>query len=130
VVFESAIQDDMAMTGTASTEYGVTSAQTQLVMITSTDALSAGLSGTQTVTSASKTYNWGKPGSNAVKVARQASDANKIMVYRYEAGKTMIGTFAAPERRVGFFIGDDAANNLNTNGWKLFDAAVKWAAGF
>jgi hypothetical protein len=130
VVFESAVQDDMAMTGTATTEYGTTATQSQVVMLTSSDPLSAGLSSTQTVTSAGKTFNWGKPGSNAVKVARQVSDTTKIMVYRYEAGKTMIGTFAAPERRVGFFLGDDAASYLNTTGWKLFDAAVKWAAGF
>jgi hypothetical protein len=33
----------------------------------------------------------------------------------------------APARRVSFFLSNDTAAALNTNGWALFDAAVNWA---
>jgi hypothetical protein len=35
--------------------------------------------------------------------------------------------FAAPARRVGFFFTDTTASVLNSNGWRLFDAAVNWS---
>jgi hypothetical protein len=35
---------------------------------------------------------------------------------------------AAPAKRVGFFATDGMTDNMNDNGWKLFDAAVDWAA--
>jgi hypothetical protein len=38
----------------------------------------------------------------------------------------MVGK-AAPARRVGWFAGQDTAAQLNERGWRLFDAAVRWA---
>ncbi len=34
----------------------------------------------------------------------------------------------APARRVGFFLHNDTAIVLNKQGWRLFDAAVRWCA--
>jgi hypothetical protein len=122
----------MAMTNyVAGSDYGNTAGQTQLALdVGATDPLSGGLSGTQTLTSAGKTYNWGRPYASAVRVAHLTSDATKASIFRYETGALMSDNIMAQSRRVGFFLWDDTATALTTNGWKLFDAAVTWAAGF
>jgi hypothetical protein len=136
IMLENGLQDDMAMTGTATDQFGNAANQGILTMITSTDVLSAGQSGSPAVTTPGRAFTWGKPGANAVAVASLASDATRIAIYRYEAGVAMVGGFVAPDRRVGFFAGDepsiatdDAAANLTTSGTALFEAAVRWAAG-
>ena len=134
IICENALEDDMAMTSATTGNYGNATNQGTLTMITSTDPLSAGLSGTPAVTTPGRNFTWGKPGANAVSIANVPSDATKIAIYRYEAGVSMVG-LTAPDRRVGFFtgdetvVGDEAAANLTTSGLALFDAAVKWAAG-
>lgn len=134
---EDALQDDLALTSTNSSDFGRTTVgQTQVTMLTSTDPLSAGLSGNQTVVSSGRNFVWGRPNGNAIKVATLLGDATRFSIYRYEAGATLFGTntdgtpFLAPDRRVSFFAWEDAATALNTNGWNLFDAAVRWAAGW
>jgi hypothetical protein len=123
------LQDDFAMTGLVSgTDYGTASSQTQVNIVTSSHALAGGLTGTQTVLSAAGTFNWGKPGANAVKIAALVSDATRIADYGYEKGASMVG-LTAPARRVHLFLGDTAPASLSSAGWKLFDVAVVWAAG-
>jgi len=129
VVWESALFDDMGMTGTVSgTDFGTTGSQTQVAILSSSHPLAAGLSGTVTVTSSSQTITWGKPAAAAAKVGAQTSDATKIVVFGYEKGSAMVG-LSAPARRVGFFLYDTTAAGLTSNGWKLFDAAIAWAKG-
>lgn len=129
IVLEPAIQDDMGMTGTTwDTHMGTASGQTQMVLPNASDPLAAGLSGTRTVTSSGAIFNWGVPSSGGVSVATVPSNSGRSTIYRYETGATMVsGT--APERRVGLFVADNTANALNSDGWRLFDAAVRWAAG-
>jgi hypothetical protein len=116
----------MAMTGrVAGTDYG-TPTQTQ-VAVSGTHPLAAGLAGTVTVVTAASAFNWGKPGASAAIGARVAV-GTQATSFGYEAGSPMVG-YAAPSRRVGLFIGTPASTKLNANGWKLFDAAARWAAG-
>lgn len=129
IVLEPAIQDDMGMTGTTwDTHMGTASGQTQMVLPNANDPLAAGLSGTRTVTSSGSNFNWGVPSSSGVKVATLPSNSGRSTIYRYERGATMVSA-TAPERRVALFIGDNTANTLNNDGWRLFDAAVRWATG-
>jgi hypothetical protein len=109
---------------------GTTGSQTQLKILAPTsELLTAGESGTRTVTSSGQRFVWGKPASSAVKVASLTSDSTKVVIYRYETGATMAAG-NADGRRVGFFLYDGTGAALTSDGFKLFDAAVKWAAGF
>src|SRR5260370_32879260 len=39
----------------------------------------------------------------------------------------MASSFVAPAKRVGWFASSAAMNVFNSNGWTLFDAAIRWA---
>jgi probable HAF family extracellular repeat protein len=127
MIWESSLCDDMKMTSTVKdTDFGTVSGQTQVVMQTTGHPMSGGLTGTPTVVNASSIFSWGKHNGNAIKIATVVGNTNKAAIFGYEKGASMVG-MQAPERRVGFFLEDVTASNLNSNGWKLFDAAVNWA---
>jgi hypothetical protein len=125
--------DYMRLTGTtAGTHYGTAATQTSANIVNASHPMAAGLTGIRTV-SASSTFTWGKPllstGSQAVEIARLTTgDTARAAIFAFEKGAMMTGQ-TAPARRVGFFLGDTTAASLTTDGWKLFDAAVRWAAG-
>ena len=54
-----------------------------------------------------------------------ADSAERAVVFAYEAGDAMPG-LTAPARRVFFFASAGAARELTADGWRLFDAAVRW----
>ncbi len=131
VVCESAIMDDMKMTaGVSGTDYGTQTSQQTASMIaaSSTHPLAAGLTGAPQICTVAATLSWGKPASSAISVATVAGANSKICVYGYDTSSTMVG-MTAPARRVGFFLEDATASVLTTNGWLLFEAAVRWASG-
>ncbi len=128
LTWESALLDDLGMTGTVSgTDLGTLGAQTALAIADAAHPLAAGLSGTPVV-STSSIYSWGVPGPAAAKVVTLAGNSARAAIFGYEAGAAMPG-LAAPARRVGFFLEDITAANLTADGLKLFDAAVLWAVG-
>jgi RHS repeat-associated protein len=129
LTWEDALYDDLNYTGTTSgTHFGIASGQTQLVITNASHPIAAGLSGTVTV-AASSSFAWGKPNSNAFVVARlTGADTTRIAVFGYEAGAVTQAT-NAPARRVGLFLSDTTATSVNSNGWRIFDAAVQWAVG-
>jgi hypothetical protein len=127
VTWESAIFDDMGMTGTVSgTDFGTQTGQTQVNVVAPAHPMAAGLSGLVT-TSASSTYTWGLPNANAARVARLSGHATRHVIFGYDVGAAMPG-LAAPARRVALFLGDSTATSLTTNGWALFDASIRWAS--
>lgn len=128
IAWENGVFDDMAMTGTTSgTDYGVTTTpSTQLTILNSSSPLAAGLSGTVTILNNASTTPWGAPSSAADKVASVVGNSGQVTIFAYDSGATMVG-YTAPARRVGFFLNDNTAADLNSNGWALFDAAVNWA---
>jgi Bacterial Ig domain len=117
---------DMGMIPTGNSNRGTTTGQTQVKISLSTHPLAGGLTGTQTVVTASSTFSWGKPNANAAAVATMVSDTTKIIIFGYTQGASMPG-LVAPARRVGLFMSDTTAASFNTNGWTLFDAAINWA---
>ena len=129
VTWESEVFDDLGLTDTtAGTDFGIASSQTEVTIAGASHPLAAGLSGTVSVNGISGDFGWGLPGAGAHKIATLAGDANKTLVFGYESGATLSG-LTAPARRVGLFMTDDTVDKFNSNGWKLFDAAVNWAGG-
>src|SRR5207249_6003175 len=88
--------------------------------------MAAGLAGTQTVVTTATNFTWGKPNTNAAKIAALTNDATRFAIFGYDAGAAMPGV-EAPARRVGLFLTDTTAASFNANGGALFDAAVRWA---
>jgi len=126
--WEFDILDDMGMTGLVSgTDFGTSATtQTQLNIADPAHPLAAGLSGTQTVVTTATNFTWGKPNTNAARVAALTNDATRYAIFGYDSGTIMPG-LEAPARRVALFLTDTTAASFNANGGALFDAAVRWA---
>lgn len=129
MTWDAFIYDDLAMTGTSSgTHFGSQTITTNQINITNpTHPLAAGLSGTVPVFTSGTTIMWGRPVLQSYATTVMTTASTKALIFGYNAGDAMHGGFIAPARRVGFFLHNNNANLLNTNGWALFDAAICWA---
>ncbi len=91
--------------------------------------LAAGLAGSVTIYSGREGYvTWGLPDERAAAVvARCDTKEGEPAIFAHESGTSSRGP-AVPARRVGFFLPSetDEAARLTPDGWKLFDAAVRW----
>ncbi len=126
LTFEPWLLDDLGMTGTtAGTDYGET-VHTQIDILDTSHYLSAGLTGTVTVYSASNEVQWGDPNANAIEVASLSGSPGSGSIFAYEMGAVMPG-MTAPDTRAFFFLDFDAGGDLTTDGWTLFDNAVDWS---
>ncbi|MBC8121537.1 MAG: hypothetical protein H7Y22_06840 [Gemmatimonadaceae bacterium] len=128
MTWEAYIFDDLGMTSSSSTSLGAQTGQTQVTIVNSSQPMAAGLSGTKTIYTKSGSMTWGAPDSSAIKIATLNGNSSKVVIFGYEKGATMPG-MEAPARRVGAFLDDIEAGSLNSDGWALFDAAVRWAKG-
>jgi fibronectin type 3 domain-containing protein len=140
VSLEGYIFDDLKMTGaTLNVDYGQVTTPTMLEVRDDQQALSAGLRGTNQngvwdhlvqPSSAGGRY-WGVPSPSAVgldgRPVTLQGQPGRASVFGYEAGAAMVG-LTAPARRVGFFADQAAVRAFTAEGWRLFDAAVEWAA--
>lgn len=123
LLWENALLDNMKMTSDEGTE----PTEVDVVITNSGHAMAGGLpNGDRQVYSSNDTLTWGKPSSNAVKIAHVDDDSTQWVIFGYTTGSSMVG-LNAPARRVGFFLSDDGADNLTGAGWILFNAAVSWA---
>jgi len=126
VVWEYAVFDDLALTGTVQdTDFGKLPIDDQVVIAAGGHPLAGGLTGTVTVRSADQNVAWGKPSASATVAATHPQDATKATIFGYDTGATMVG-LTAPARRVGFFL--YGSTSITANGLTLFDAVVNWAA--
>ena len=101
--------------------------------------LAAGLTGTFNVFDMTVTFNLIEPPPGAIApvrefqsyAARDTGAIAKAAVFAYDKGATMGGGHKAPARRVGFFLRahHDNATHFTAQGWRIFEAAVGWAAG-
>ncbi len=89
--------------------------------------LSAGFAGSVRVAREGASFSWGRPRTDALRVAALEGAEDAWAIFAYERGAPMPGG-AAPARRVGFFLFDETAPVLTPEGWALFDAAVRWCA--
>ncbi len=127
IVLEPALLDELKMTGgNWGTDNGDANAQQQLQILLPDHPLAAGYQNVATVCTANAKFIWGVPTSSAAKVAHIMTFNNRAAIFAYEKGASMVGGFPAPGRRVGWFAGRDTPAVLNSAGWAMFDAAVKW----
>jgi hypothetical protein len=128
---EALLWDDLHMTAgqTQGTHYGNVSMSTQVQIVNASHPLAGGLaSGSVTVTTAGGNFKWAKPPATAIGVATiPMQPQDRYAIFGYTTGTTMSGQ-VAPARRVGLFADMNVPVTFNDNGWKLFDAAVRWAA--
>ncbi len=125
VTSETQLYDDLGMTGpTAGDHYGTIEGQ-RSVTANGAVALAGGASGEVALYTSNGALGWGSPSTHALVAATHGARA---VLFGYEAGAQMVsGT--APARRVALFLGEADAPKLTANGWRLFDAAITWAAG-
>jgi hypothetical protein len=116
------LYDDLKLTAAA----GNTASVSQIVITDMAHPLAGGIMGSVTIAGGAQTAAYGNPAAAAQKVATIPNQANQAAIFGYDKGAMMNG-LAAPAKRVGFFATDAMADNMNDNGWKLFDAAVDWA---
>ena len=76
------------------------------------------------VTEEKAEQGWARPGTKASVVATVGGDNTKHVVFTYDKGDSMPGVDAA-HRRGAFLASGDANGQLKTEGWELFDVAVK-----
>jgi hypothetical protein len=110
------------------TSFGTTASGQTSVAIPSAAAshpLAAGLSGTVAVNLASSPIGWGTPNASATKAATVSGQSSQATVFAYAQGIAMPG-LTAPARRAFVFPNNSGPANLNSNGWLLFDTALRW----
>jgi alpha-tubulin suppressor-like RCC1 family protein len=83
--------------------------------------------GDHVVTTAATTFNWFRPVASAIVAATQPG-TGRAEIFGVEKGAGLV-TGVAAARRVGFLLGYSAPRVATGDGWRLFDAAVEWAAG-
>ena len=129
IVWEGYLFDDMDFAGpTGGDDYGFDHDQVQVEILEDTHPIASGLTGVVTVVDDGEGFfTWGRPNSNAARIAGFASDPSKAAVFAYDQGAIMHDGFAAPHCRVGMFLGDYTASHFTSQGWQLFDNAVLWA---
>jgi len=130
VVLEPAAFNQLGLTGSRwMIDMGSSSERDELVIRRPEHPLAAGLSGSVRVLAHPQILSWGLPAPEAVVIASYAGAAPDVaVIFAYEDGAVMAGG-TAPARRVGLFLNDGrAVKSLNEQGWRLFDAAVAWAA--
>jgi hypothetical protein len=126
MMLEAGLFDDLGLTGpNEGTHFGETGGQRVLEVRAPAHPLAAGLSGSVAVASEGVTFAWGQPGPGADVVATLAGAPDRASIFAYRTGSAMVGR-AAPGRIVGWFAEQTAAASLTDDGWRLFEAAVRW----
>jgi len=128
ITWESGSFNNMGMTGSGNKDFGTKTGQTQITITNTSHPLAAGLTGSPTVVTAARTFDWGKPNANAISIATILGDSAKTAIFAYEPGVAMPG-LTAPARRLGLFLYDDTGDSLTSSGTALLDAGIKWARG-
>jgi hypothetical protein len=99
----------------------------RVTTLTPVHPLAAGLAGVVDIGWGEVQLNWGIPGEEAIRIAAPAPGTDHVSLFAYGRGSALPGTaLRAPARRVAFLLNTPAASRLDANGWRLFDAAVKW----
>ena len=124
---EAYIFHDMGMTGGDNTDCFGTAFGTHVDVVDSSHPTSAGRDGALKVYNIPRQMSWGMAVGDGVNVAELYQQSNQYGVFAYDRGDLMFEGKVAPARRVGFFIGEQAGNEMAEEGWNLFDAAVAWA---
>ncbi|KRF06850.1 hypothetical protein ASG89_18555 [Paenibacillus sp. Soil766] len=91
--------------------------------------LAAGLQNLVDVYKANGKMGYATPGAEAIVVATVPNDEEKATIFAYEKGVKNAKGDPVLVREVFFYLFNGEEINQTDDGWKLFDAAIKWAAG-
>lgn len=100
-------------------------------IVDSKHPLAAGLKDTVAIYKEGGKVSYGlHPGQGAVKIAEvpTSGDNRKTAIFGYEKGTKNINNETVPARQVYISMPTGEEPKLTDNGWKLFDAAIEWAA--
>ena len=128
MVCEAFLLDDMNMTGNiAGVDYGIRSNASMISILEPSHPIAQNLNTTVDVTQSGTTLVWGKPGSEALRIAQLIGlgGADQYAVFLYEPGSNMVG-MSAPALRIGFFLRDNAIPLLTSDAWTLFDNTLEY----
>lgn len=115
--------DDLGMTGTATTQYGV-APTSSLDVVLPDHPMAAQRSGTTTITSARDNVSWGRPGAGAQTVS--LVDTRPVM-FAYRTGATLADGTVARGCRIAFPLYQTGPTRFTTDAWAMFDATAAWA---
>ncbi|UUZ96489.1 hypothetical protein LJK87_20590 [Paenibacillus sp. P25] len=91
--------------------------------------LAAGLENTVDVYKANGKMGYAAPGKEAIVIATVPNQDQQATIFAYEKGAKNAKGDAVAAREVFFYMFEGEEINQTENGWKLFDAAVRWATG-
>jgi hypothetical protein len=104
--------------------------QTTIDIIEPTHPIAAGLMGKVMVYPEPHGHHFGtSPAPGVTLVATQDGNPQNCALMAAEKGAELTGGRKAPARRVHWFWESEPGAALTDDGWKIFDASVKWAAG-
>jgi hypothetical protein len=111
------------------TDHGTTAGQTTIDILPAAAGhkLTAGLSGTVTITTVGDAFSWGLPTASSKQIATITGNTAQVAIFANEAGDTLIDGSSAAGRRVFIPLNDNIFLELNSDGMKLFDAAIDYA---
>ena len=129
LTWENDIEDKMRFTGRLKgIDFGGVEKEHYIWIVNAPHPLAAGLpAGKIPVYLKDHPMAWGKPGLGAATIATLPGQPDKAVIFGYEKGATMDYDFLAPDRRVMLFLDNTTFPDLNSDGIKLFNAAVQWA---
>ncbi|MDT4897651.1 MAG: hypothetical protein QOH25_2728 [Acidobacteriota bacterium] len=129
VVLKSSLFKELCLTGRSDVnQYGHEPDQSDVFITNPKHPMAAELGGIVKLGDEPVTVAWGEPAKGAAKIASLTREVNKVVLFGYDEGQGMVG-LNAPARRVGLFFDRKLTNQMETDYWRLFDAAVEWAAG-
>lgn len=102
---------------------------TQINIVDNTHYITSPYStGNLTVLTSAKDVGFAENWANDVNdLAQKTDDATLAAILEIDKGETLVGGGAAPERRVLWIPGNmEGSDSFNSDGWNLFDRALKW----
>ena len=92
--------------------------------------LTAGLSGTITLATSTRTFGWAKPLPSADVILRMVDPADqqaKAIFFAYEKGDLLADGTSAASCRIGLPAYESTALGYTNEAWMLFDEALRWS---
>lgn len=89
-------------------------------------ALAAGLQNNVDVYKDNGKMSWATPGKDAIVIATVPNDEMKATIFAYDKGMTNVKGQTVAAREVFYYMMTGEEINQTDDGWKLFDAAVRW----
>lgn len=113
------------------TDYGEEAGVKTSQIVDGKHPLAAGLKGTVAIYKEDGKISYSpSPSKEATVILEYPADGNKkkATIFAYEKGAKNVSGETVPARQVFFSLPAGQAPNLTDDGWKLFDAAIQWAA--